>query len=453
MELFGALRVSKLFSIAVFWASLLYSCTIYGKILSIHEDDGVNTALKSFRQAKGSTKAETIVAYIDKFKKSAVSSAEVINLVALRLRENDPLYQGRGPKEVERLRGYMLASLSKIGINEKVVPVLKAELLYGYHPYMVAAAARGAGKVQGDAQVAFVPLLTKYLDERYKDDYVDLDTYGYFWPLKRPTSARLEAIESLSRIGASAPQVALPALKEIAEAQKGRFFSGDQLLILKAKSAIEKITGGSGLQPTMLGSNVAVCCTNPLSINRNGFSPGDTREGRHIRNFKAIDQNGRVFELKDVMGKPFIFTFFYTRCDNPNKCSSTVQKIAALKQAILKEGLSDKVTLIAITFDPDFDGPAALRSYGEGRGAVFDEHFKFISINTKLYPALVKDFGVLVSYGKGMVNHHGNQWYIFDKKAQLAKIYENTALKTEDLVMDIRHLLGGSLSAYTAGYK
>ncbi|WP_256014138.1 SCO family protein [Desertivirga xinjiangensis] len=450
MKLFGGFRIVKLVSVTVFWVCYQHSYATFRTNTTFSGDEGgVNSALKAFKLAQGDTNAETIVACIEKFKSYPNSSSELINLIARRLRENDPLYQGRGPKEVERLRGYMLASLSKIGINERVIPILKAELLYGYHPYMVAAAARGAGKVQGDAQAAFVPLLIKYLDERYKDDYVDLDTYGYSWPLKKLTSARFEAIEALSKIGASAPQLAVPALKEIAEAEKGRFFSSDHLLILKAKSAIEKITSGNGLQPTILGSNVAVCCTNPLSVNQNGFSAGDSRQGRQIRNFKAIDQNGRVFELKNIVGKPFLFTFFYTRCDNPNKCSSTVQNIAALKQILVKEGLSDQVTLIAITFDPEFDGPAALRSYGEGRGAVFDEHFKFISINSKLYPGLIKDLGVLVNYGKGMVNHHGNQWYIFDRKAQLAKIYENTALKTEDLVVDIRQLLSRNLNAYS----
>ena len=63
--------------------------------------------------------------------------------------------------------------------------------------------------------------------------------------------------------------------------------------------------------------------------------------------------------------------FFYTRCDNPNKCSLTITKLGRLQRRLADLGLDGRIQTAAITYDPEFDLPARLRAYGENRGVVF----------------------------------------------------------------------------------
>jgi len=398
------------------------------------------SAIKAFKNANGKTDGAAVASMVDVFAASGSGSQEVVNLVALKLREDSPLYQGRGPKEVERLRGYILAALSKIGVNERVFAIVKGELSFGYHPYLVAAAARVAAVFELQEQrAALIPLLTQYLDETYKDDYVGLDTYGNVWPLKNPSSVRLEIIHALSKIGKADVETATRGLRQIAEAKSGTFFSSNHALVLKAKAAIESINGK--LTETLLGSNVAVCSPGlTLSGPQNAFI-AEAKRAKPLKNFKAVAQDGEPFELADIAGQPFIITFFYSRCDNPNKCSANVANFAALKQELRKLGLAEKVSMLAITYEPNFDNPSVIKSYGEGRGADFDKNFKFLAVDEKQYASLVKTMGVLVNYGKGMVNNHGSQLYIFSAGGQLARIYENTIWKPNDVVQDVRALL------------
>jgi protein SCO1/2 len=409
----------------------------------------LNFAQKAFSNANGTVDGKVVASLVDVFKEYGKSSHDVIDLMILRLKENDPLYQDRGPKEVERLRGYILSSLSQIGIDDKIIPVLNAELSFGYHPYVVAAAARVSGMVDNPQHVSLlVPLLTRYLEDTYKDDYVDLDNYGNFWPLKKPTSVRIEVVEALGKIGGANVETAVKALRKISDAEQGSYYYSDKELILKARMAITKIGSTNIFQSAMSGNSNSMhsCCSDSSPKDDNHqqtatkFNP-KANVGRQVKNFKATDQNGNAFQLNSALGKPFIFTFFYTRCDNPNKCSSTVQNLSILEQEFKEEGLADKVSLFAITYEPSFDAPSVIKSYGEGRGAEFDGNFKFLTIDNKMHTELIKDLGVLVNYGKGMVNNHGSQLYVFDKKGHLAKIYENTVWKSDELVQDIKVLL------------
>ena len=61
-------------------------------------------------------------------------------------------------------------------------------------------------------------------------------------------------------------------------------------------------------------------------------------------------------------GQPSIVVFFYTRCDNPMKCSLTVTKLGRI-QKLLEAHVNSRIEIhtAAITYDPAFDLPERLR--------------------------------------------------------------------------------------------
>ena len=410
------------------------------------EKDKLSYLLELFNKTSGKSDEKIIIELVDKFKLYGKTVHDVIDAISVKLMENDPIYYGRGPKEVERIRGYMLASLSEIGTNGKVKSIVETELAYGYHPYLVAAAARTAGTIKKGSEV--IPLLTKYLVDGYKDDFIDLDHYGTNWPLKAPTSVRLEVIKSLGKIGSSNPKVALTGLREVTENNKKYFFSIDSSLYSEAKIAINLIDNTNqfddfpqvSLTPSSISTH-ACCSTESGSTMTNAVWINSDKRTLQIKDIKAVDQNGNDFKFSTALGKPFALTFFYTRCDNPNKCSATIEHFARLQQSLRKGGFDNKVDLFGITLEPSYDAPIQLNAYGKDRGMDFDDNTKFLTMGNKGHEGLISDLGVLVSYGKGLVNNHGSQLYIFDKKGRVAKIYNNKVWEDQSVIKDFADLL------------
>jgi cytochrome oxidase Cu insertion factor (SCO1/SenC/PrrC family) len=100
-----------------------------------------------------------------------------------------------------------------------------------------------------------------------------------------------------------------------------------------------------------------------------------------------------------------VVAFFYTRCDNPHKCSLTITKLAALQGSLEERGLAGALKVAAITYDPDFDLPNRLRLYGNDRGMRFGEDARFFRA-TSGFQEIRRRFDLGVNYGASTVNRH-----------------------------------------------
>jgi hypothetical protein len=68
--------------------------------------------------------------------------------------------------------------------------------------------------------------------------------------------------------------------------------------------------------------------------------------------------------LSDWRGRRLAVTFTYTRCPVPDFCPRLNRRFAAVQSDILADPrLRERVPLLSITFDPDFDTPAVLADH------------------------------------------------------------------------------------------
>src|SRR6185295_11809896 len=92
---------------------------------------------------------------------------------------------------------------------------------------------------------------------------------------------------------------------------------------------------------------------------------GSRRDSQSIETTVFEDQDGATVTFKEFFqGQPSIVVFFYTRCDNPLKCSLTITKLARIQKLLEEHGLADRIRTAAITYDPAFDLPQRIRGYG-----------------------------------------------------------------------------------------
>jgi protein SCO1/2 len=315
------------------------------------------------------------------------------------------------------MRGYILAAFEQIGLPEQALLYVLDELQNGREAYLVAGAAKALRGMQNPS-AEVLPFLLKAINNiRDMDDAVTFERYKSGWPLAYPTSALREIFHSFGWLGSQA-QSALPELEVLYE--RGGFPEGIRREIQNAIDAIRRsaaISAQAFIPLSLLESL-------PVNQKKSGLVPDlpfEDQEENHLTYAEFFCQ------------KPSIVVFFYTRCNNPNKCSLTITKLGRLQQMVREEGLEGRLKTAAITYDPAYDLPARLKTYGANRGVMFGEDHRFLRSLGGMHE-LQEVFGLGVNFNGSIVNQHRIELFLLDSQGRIAKTFAR-------LQWDIREVL------------
>src|SRR6476659_2861158 len=78
------------------------------------------------------------------------------------------------------------------------------------------------------------------------------------------------------------------------------------------------------------------------------------------------NQLGQVVTSRDLLGKVWVGDIIFTRCGGP--CPKMTEEMSKLQNALLP---GEPLEFVTLTTDPEYDTPAALKSYGQKFGADF----------------------------------------------------------------------------------
>ena len=344
------------------------------------------------------------------------------------LPERIPLYAGRGTNATIRMRGYILAAFERVGLPDAAIPYVLEELESGRDAYLVAAAARALRGLDGPTSHA-VPFLLKAIENiKYSDDAVSLDSYRPRWPLPSHTTAIEEIVKTFAWLGEDA-RSALPALQALHE-DRGA-------LSAPARAALRAVLTGLAAADA--------CCSaaeeDAISLAGGGHACAEHPSAAVPVGVELEDQDGRALTFGDFfIGRPSIVAFFYTRCNNPNKCSLTITKLAQLQHALREQGLRGRVQTAAITYDPDFDLPPRLSAYGRNRGVVFGGGDRFFRTKAG-FDALQEYFELGVSFGQALVNRHRIELFILDHEGRIAVTFARLQWDPHDVLQHAQAML------------
>lgn len=82
-----------------------------------------------------------------------------------------------------------------------------------------------------------------------------------------------------------------------------------------------------------------------------------------VDRFKLIDHNGNKFDSADLMGRPYVVSFFFASC--PSFCRDLNNELDRVNQALK----ATDVQFLTITVDPENDTPEKLNEYAQGYDA------------------------------------------------------------------------------------
>lgn len=355
---------------------------------------------KSIGQLDASTSEDTIASWIDICKKSKSGGESLAQL----LPQNHPIYHNRGSNQMNRIRGYIIASFEQIGLPNSALMYVFEELENSKDAYMVAASAKALRGLKTPSKTISTYLCKAIYNIAHKDNSVNFESYKPLWNTNiQFTTATEEALLTFQWLG-NAAKDSLTFLED--------YLNGH---IITLDSRLKKLTQET---ITIIKSDYRVidndCCTPQFKTKPKKVSY------EQIKNIVLEDQEGQKISFEDFFkGNYSIISFFYTRCDNPNKCSLTISKLAQLQKLIEPSNLNNQIKIAAITYDSAYDKHDRIKVYGEERKFQFDENYKSFRVVGEGFD-LLKDYLQLgVNYVGSIVSQHRIELFILDKNVKV----------------------------------
>jgi protein SCO1/2 len=190
--------------------------------------------------------------------------------------------------------------------------------------------------------------------------------------------------------------------------------------------------------------------TSLASGERIGPKPGD-----EVPDYRLTNQDGKVIRIHDYKGKALLLTFVYTRCQDPGQCTLMSTNFATIDRELQKQPeLYDKTHLLTISFDPEYDTPKVLRSYGAAyTGRYSDEtfaHWEFASGSADEVKGIAQFFGMRYyidsSSGKEQVIH-SLRTAVIGPDSRVIKVYRENEWKPEEVLKDLQGTIGTTKAA------
>jgi len=152
-------------------------------------------------------------------------------------------------------------------------------------------------------------------------------------------------------------------------------------------------------------------------------APGDV-----VPDFPLLNQSGRKIRLSQFRGKVVLLTFIYTRCTVSDYCPKMSRNFAAIDKALAADpAIYAKTHLLSISFDPQYDTPRVLRSYGGAyTGKYTNEkfgHWDFAAPSVADLPKMEQFFDLGVTPGDSGSLMHSLATVVVGKDGKVVAYY------------------------------
>jgi len=175
---------------------------------------------------------------------------------------------------------------------------------------------------------------------------------------------------------------------------------------------------------------------------------GEPKPGTDVPDFGLVNQDGKRIHLAQYRGRALALTFIYTRCPMPDQCTLMSNNFAAIDQELQKQpDVYAKTHLLTISFDPEYDSPKVLRSYGASHsGRYTDEtfqHWEFATGSPDEVKGIAQFFGLRYFHdtesGQDQVIH-SLRTVLIGPDGKLFKLYRGNEWKPAEIVNDLQSL-------------
>jgi len=179
--------------------------------------------------------------------------------------------------------------------------------------------------------------------------------------------------------------------------------------------------------------------------------PGEPKPGDAIPDYALVNQDGKAIRISQYKGKALALTFIYTRCPQPDQCTLMSSNFAQIDRELQKlPDIYSQTHLLSITFDPEYDTPRVLRSYGASHTERYSDetfqHWEFATGTKDEIKGMAQFFGLRyfidTESGEEQIMH-SLRTAVIDKNGKLVKLYRGNEWKPAEIVEDLKTLATG----------
>ncbi len=150
--------------------------------------------------------------------------------------------------------------------------------------------------------------------------------------------------------------------------------------------------------------------------------------GDVVPNFTLLNQSGRTISLQQFRGKIVLMTFIYTRCPLADFCPRMSRNFAETDKALATNpALYNNTHLLSVSFDPAYDTPKVLRSYGSAYTGQYVketfQHWDFAAPSLAELPKMEQYFDVGVTPGPTGTLQHSLSTILIGKDGKVVAFY------------------------------
>jgi protein SCO1/2 len=165
--------------------------------------------------------------------------------------------------------------------------------------------------------------------------------------------------------------------------------------------------------------------------------------GDQVPDFALLNENGRTIHLDQFKGKVVLMTFIYTRCPLADFCPRMSRNFAEIDKALQGDpALYAKTHLISVSFDPAYDTPAVLKSYGGAYTGEYTKekflHWDFAAPPVKELPEMTEFFDVGVTPGEGKTLTHSLSTVVIGKDGKVVAWYPTNDWVPSEVVAAVK---------------
>ena len=166
-------------------------------------------------------------------------------------------------------------------------------------------------------------------------------------------------------------------------------------------------------------------------------APGDL-----VPNFALLNQSDRTIHLDQFRGKLLLATFVYTRCTLADYCPRMSRNFAAIDEQLAQDPkLYAGTHLLSISFDPTYDTPTVLRSYGGAYTGRFTKenftHWDFAAPPMKELAGVAEWFGVGITPGEQGSLYHSLSTALIGRDGRILVWYPTNEWTPQQMLAEI----------------
>lgn len=337
------------------------------------------------------------------------------------------IFSGRDKDLVVRLRAYIMVTLSEVGVPDSARAALLDVLAHvdeRNNPAEVGAAARAVASL-GRSGASFTPYLLGALTARLSVEEFSLQRFDVRFPASESTSAQLELVRALDRVSSPGDL----DLREVL-AQLINDHDRDPRVVRAARRVLAR---PPDVPSYSVRPSLAIAAVWPSAEQRVRVQPLD---------ISYTDHDGRDGVLRNLVDRPVLITFFYSRCQNSKKCSLAVARMGALQRRLALMGIAERVRLLAISYEPQFDTPERIHRFATDRGLRLGANALALQLDVGREHELTDALEAPVNYNSDWVNTHGVELSLLDGAGRVVRQYQTILWDNDQVLADVTRLLG-----------